>query len=73
MKNVLLEYAEERGIKRGREEGMIEGMAIGMAEGLAESRAEIARKLLKQNRLIEEIIEITDLTREEIEALKEKD
>ncbi|MDR2855354.1 MAG: hypothetical protein LBV40_04275 [Methanomicrobiales archaeon] len=81
MNNVLLEYAEERGIKRGREEGMakgrvegrVEGRAEGRAEGITEGRAEIARKLLKQDRLIEEIIEITDLTREEIEALKEKD
>jgi len=53
----------ERGYK---EEGRIEGRMEGRIEG----RMEIAKKLLQRNRPIDEIIEDTTLTREEIENLR---
>ena len=43
----------------------------GIQKGIAERNIEIARKLLKRNRPIDEIVEDTGLTREEIENLKE--
>ena len=44
--------------------------AIGKEEGRIEGRMEIAKKLLKRNRPVDEIMEDTTLTREEIENLR---
>ena len=52
-----LATAEDRGEKRGR------------AEGRAEEKLAIARNMMKRNRPIEDIIEDTGLTREEVENL----
>jgi predicted transposase/invertase (TIGR01784 family) len=71
----------EEGIARGRAEGKAEGLAEGKAEGLAEgmikgkaqgikeNQLSTARKMLKLGMSIEEISEITDLTKEEISSL----
>ncbi len=52
----------------------LKGKAIGRAEGIAEGeargKAEIARKMLKRNRPMNEIMEDTGLTCEEIEGLR---
>ena len=42
----------------------------GEKEGQKAEKIEIAKKMLEKNKTIEEIMEITDLTREEIEKLK---
>jgi predicted transposase/invertase (TIGR01784 family) len=47
------------------------GRAEGRVEGRVEVRADVARRLLRRSRPIEEIIEDTGLTREEIEALRQ--
>jgi predicted transposase/invertase (TIGR01784 family) len=70
--------AEDRGVLRGRREGRVEGRREGKVEGRREGKVEgrveqqkeIAKKLLRRNRPIEEIIEDTGLSREEIEQLK---
>ena len=70
------------GIAKGKEEGVSEGMIKGKAEGLAEgiekgkaeglaqgireNQLSTARKMLKLGMAIEEISEITGLTKEEI-------
>ena len=67
----------EEGIARGRAEGLAEGMVKGKAEGIAEGLAKgirenqfsTARKMLKLGMTIEEISEITGLTKEEISKL----
>ena len=64
----------EEGIARGRAEGRAEGKAEGLAEGMEKGKAEgvketqlsTARKMLKLGMTIEEISEITGLTKEEI-------
>ena len=53
-----LYHAEQQGIQKGIQQGFTEG------------KLEIARKLLKRDRPIDEIVEDTGLTREEIENLK---
>ena len=53
-----LHHAEQQGIQQG------------IQKGVDERSIEIARKLLKRNRPIDEIVEDTGLTREEIENLK---
>ena len=47
-----------------------QGEEIGEKRGRKKEKVEIARKLLKKGNSIEEIIEITGLTRDEIEAIK---
>ena len=50
-------------------EGKAKGKNEGLAEGKAEGKAEIAINLLKKSYPVDEIIEITGLTKEEIEKL----
>ena len=57
-----MDYATEEGLKRGMEKGV--------EKGLKEATLIIARKLLQRNRPIDEIIEDTGLTHQEIESLK---
>ena len=75
----------EEGIARGRAEGKAEGLAEGKAEGLAEgmikgkaegkaegikeTQLSTARKMQKLGMTIEEITEITGLTKDEIDNL----
>ena len=56
--------------ERGMAEGLAEGKAKGLAEGLAEGINKTAKNLLKMNFKVEEIMEATGLSKEEIEALK---
>jgi predicted transposase YdaD len=74
------------GMEKGKAEGLAEGMIKGKAEGIAEGKAEgiaegraqgiketqlnTARKMLKLGMTIEEITEITGLTKEEIGNLQ---
>ena len=58
---------DEKSIREGAIE---EGEAKGRKEGERKKQIEIARKLLDKKMPIEQIIEITDLTREEVEELK---
>lgn len=59
------EKGEREGLKRGKEEGLKQGKE----EGEKESKVKIAKKLLKLDRPINEIIEITELSKEEIEKI----
>ena len=60
--NNVIETAETKGEKRGKAEGLVEGEARKVRE--------IARTMLAKNLDIELIIEITQLSKEEIEQLK---
>ena len=63
MKELLDKKAiEEYGFDTGKEEGI--------TEGINKEKIEIAKKLLKKGTPIEEIIELTELTEEEIKNLK---
>ena len=53
------------GYKEGKEEGLIEGIK----KGLYEEKKETCKKLLERKMGIEDIIEITGLTKEEIESI----
>ena len=76
---------EERGRIEGRIEGRAEGIAEGRVEGIAEGRVEgiaegetikafaIARKMLKRNRPIDEIIEDTGLSHADVESLRNQE
>lgn len=66
-----IENAEAKGRAEGRTEGRAEGRAEGHAEGAEQNKKETAKKLLEMKMEIEQIMEVTGLTREEIEKLKE--
>jgi predicted transposase/invertase (TIGR01784 family) len=57
-----LDYAMDEGIQKGIQKGR--------AEGKHNREIEIAKKMLLKNKNIEEIIDFTDLTKEEIEKLR---
>lgn len=64
-----LAFLKERAIK-DEISAINNGIAQGIEQGMVEKSKEIARKLLKLGMKIEEIMEITELPKEEIEKLK---
>ncbi|MFG6319965.1 MAG: Rpn family recombination-promoting nuclease/putative transposase [Clostridia bacterium] len=64
------EWAKKEGHEEGRAEGLQEGRIEGKREGNKEAKKEVAKKMLSKNISIEEIMEFTNLTKEEIEKLK---
>ena len=56
----------EKGKAEGKAEGLVEGMEKGLAQGIKETQLSTARKMQKLGMTIEEISEITGLTKEEI-------
>ena len=59
--------ARQNAIDEGLEEGRRLGLEQGLKEGLEQGKIEIAKKLKQKGMSVEEIIEITGLTKEEIE------
>ena len=60
----------ERGIKQGMQEGLEKGIQEGKTEGEKAANLKTAKKLLEMNLPINQIIEATGLSKEEIENLK---
>ena len=60
----------EKGLEQGREEGREEGLEEGLKKGREEGKKEIARSLKSMNLPIEQIMQATGLTEEEIKQLK---
>ena len=52
------------------EQGLQQGIHQGLEKGIEQNKKDILEKLLKTNLSIEQIIEITGFTAEEIEKLK---
>ena len=57
------------GLAEGKAEGLAEGIEKGLAQGIKETLLSTARKMLKLGMSIEEISEITGLTKEEVDNL----
>ena len=57
-------------IHYGKEEGMKKGLQEGLHEGKISEKKDIAKKMLEIGMDIEQIMKITDLSKEEIEKLK---
>lgn len=72
--NTRLRYDKEKaraeGLAEGRAEGREEGRAEGRVEGEKLAKNTFAKKLLKANFSIEQILELTGLSKDEIEKLK---
>jgi len=69
-----LECAREKGLEKGMQEGLEQGKKEGIKQGIEQGKKEekikTAKKLLKLNISIEQIMEITQLDEEEILKLK---
>ena len=69
-----LKQGKKEGLKKGKEEGLKqgkeEGLKQGKEEGKKEKQKEIAKRMLGQGMSIEKIMELTDLSKQEIEKLK---
>ena len=59
------------GLKEGREEGLKEGREEGRKEGANEKAMEMAQRSIKAGIEVDLIVELTGLTEQEVEGLKE--
>ena len=64
-----IEQGIEQGMEKGIEKGMEKGMEEGILKGELKSKKEVARKMLSLNYSMDEIINITGLTKKEITKL----
>lgn len=63
------EYMKNKGIEEGMKKGEEKGMKKGMKKGRNELQLEMVKELQKRNYPINEICEITKLTKQEIKNL----
>lgn len=72
-KNVVA-YAEEqamqRGLEKGIEKGLERGVQDGLQKGIREGKISVARAMLRKNMSVENMAEITGLSVDEIQNLK---
>ena len=61
---------EAAGLKSARRKGIEEGIQQGIEKGIEKQKIETAKKMLAKNISIDIIMEVTELTKEEIEKLK---
>ena len=59
----------KKGVQRGLQQGLQQGIHQGIQQGAKQAMLETARKLKARGVAIEEIIDITGLSKAEIEAL----
>ena len=65
-----LATARAKGTEEGLKQGKEEGLKLGKEEGLKQGKEEIAKKLLEMNLPLKQIIEVTGLSKEEIEKIE---
>ncbi|MEK5037723.1 Rpn family recombination-promoting nuclease/putative transposase [Sporosarcina sp. FSL K6-3457] len=63
-------FAEKEGHQKGLEAGRKEGIEKGIEQGIEEGMKKVAKKMMKKGKSNEEIMELTDLTLDEVEALR---
>ncbi len=64
--DVLMYYDRDKLLREGAYD---DGLAHGKKEGIKENKIEIAKKMLSRGNDIEDIIELTDLSKDEIKKL----
>ena len=65
-----LEKGEKLGLEKGEKLGLEKGEKLGKSIGLKEEKIRIAKKMIEKGNSLEDIIDITELTKEEIEEIK---
>ena len=69
---LMSELEEQSALATARAKGTEEGLKQGKEEGLKQGKEEIAKKLLEMNLPLKQIIEVTGLSKEEIEKIEKK-
>lgn len=69
LENTMKKVAREEGLKEGIEEGRKEGLQQGLEQGIRQNTLAIAKKMIQKKKPIEEIVEITGLSLEDIEKV----
>lgn len=67
-----LEKGEQIGLEKGEQIGLEKGEQIGLAKGLKKKAIETAKKMLPKGYPVEDIMELTGLTAQEIEAIRKE-
>ena len=65
-----LDTARKEGMAKGMAKGMAEGITEGITEGMAKEKAKIAKNLLEIGMPLENIMQVTGLTENEINNLQ---
>ena len=65
----IQDFGYDKGLADGRIEGQNEGLKEGLKEGRIQEKQEIAKKMKNKNKPIDEIVELTGLTIQDIENL----
>ena len=67
-----LEKGMKEGLKKGKEEGMKQGIEKGTEKGIKEKTKKVVMNMLQKGMNIEDIVELVEITREEIEEVKKE-
>ena len=59
-------------ISSAKDEGVIEGITIGVEKGATENAIKVAQRMLKRGDSVEDVVDISDLSKEEVLELKKK-
>ena len=70
VERTLLDDRYQKGMEEGMEKGRAEGIAEGIEEGMSQRSLEIARKMLAKGLDEASIMDMTELTAEEIKLMK---
>lgn len=74
--NCLMDSALEEGLREGRKQGLAQGREQGLAQGLMrgqqQARRELAVQMLKNGMKPEDIMRLSGITRDEIEAAEKE-
>ena len=65
-----MQEGHRRGVQEGRRQGMQEGRLRGMQEGIHQNMLQVICNMLRKNRSEEEILELTECSREVLEEAR---
>ena len=68
--NSGISQAKEDGKKEGIKQGIKQGIEQGIKQGIRKEKLKVAKELLKTGMAVEKIVEITELSKEEVEKIK---
>ena len=74
--NAIMKAGYDKGLKAGIEQGINQGIEQGINQGIEQGvnqeKKEIAKRLLKMKMSINQIMEVTGLTKEDVERINNK-
>ena len=68
--NTRMYEATKKGLESGLKQGLEKGLKQGLEQGLEQGIEKTAKRMLEMNMVVEDIMKVTDLTKEQIKNLK---